>query len=87
MHNPGSRRAVQQNRGRVVEANRVIRSLSRRLGYTTMEVNRDVYEAGLHPFAREGIHYSRATGRRVGGRIGRQATAFLGGPRALKPPV
>ncbi|KAM7313215.1 uncharacterized protein ISCGN_003097 [Ixodes scapularis] len=70
----------------VVEANRVIRGMSRRLGYGVMEVNRDVYEAGSHPFAQDGIHYSGATGRRVGSRIGCQATAFLGGPRALRAP-
>ncbi|XP_037565746.2 uncharacterized protein LOC119445547 [Dermacentor silvarum] len=70
----------------VVEANRVIRGLSRPLGYGVMDVNRDVYESGSHPFAQDGIHYSGATGRKVG-RIGRQATAFLGGPRALRPPV
>lgn len=71
----------------VLEANRVIKGLSRPLGYGVMEVNRDVYESGSHPFAQDGIHYSGATGRRVGSRIGRQATAFLGGPRALRPPV
>lgn len=72
---------------RVVEANRVIRGMSRQLGYSIMEVNRDVNELGFRPFACDGIHYSRATGRRVGNRMGCQATAFLGGHRALRPPV
>ncbi|XP_072142326.1 uncharacterized protein [Dermacentor andersoni] len=72
---------------RVVEANRVIRSLSGRLGYNVMEVNRDVYGAGSWLLVQDGIHYSGATGKRIGGRMGRQATAFLGGPRALKEPV
>ncbi|XP_075545732.1 uncharacterized protein LOC142579425 [Dermacentor variabilis] len=72
---------------RVVEANRVIRSLSRRLAYSVMEVNRDVYGAGSRPFVEDGIHYSGATGKRIGGRTGRQTTAFLGGPRALKEAV
>lgn len=72
---------------RVLEANRVIRGLSRPLGYGVMEVNREVYESGSQPFAQDGIHYSGATGGSVGSRIGRQATAFLGGPRALRPPV
>ncbi|XP_037572575.2 uncharacterized protein LOC119455246 [Dermacentor silvarum] len=71
----------------VAEANRVIRGLSRRLGYGVMDVNWDVYGSGSHPFAQDAIHYSGATGGRVGSRIGRQATAFLGGPRALRPPV
>ncbi|XP_037557767.1 uncharacterized protein LOC119434766, partial [Dermacentor silvarum] len=66
----------------VLEANRVIRGLSRPLGYGTMEVNREVYESGSHPFAQDGIHYSGAMGGRVGSRIGRQAKPFLGGPRA-----
>ncbi|KAH7973154.1 hypothetical protein HPB52_022160 [Rhipicephalus sanguineus] len=61
---------------RVIEA--VIRAMSRQLSYSVMEVNKDVYEPG--PFAQDGIHYSGATGRRVGNRMGRQATAFLGGP-------
>ncbi|XP_072142126.1 uncharacterized protein [Dermacentor andersoni] len=72
---------------RVVEANQVIRSLSRQLGYGVMEVNRDVYGAGSRPFVQDAIHYSGATGTRIGGRMGRQATAFLGGPRALKESV
>ncbi|XP_070388000.1 uncharacterized protein [Dermacentor albipictus] len=72
---------------RMVEANRVIRSLSGRLGYSVMEVNRDVYRTGFRPFVQDGIHYSGATGKRIGGRMGRQATAFLGGPRALKEAV
>ncbi|KAH7971584.1 hypothetical protein HPB52_000327 [Rhipicephalus sanguineus] len=72
---------------RVIEANCVIRGMSRQLGYSTMEVNKDVYEPGFRPFAQDGIHYSGATGRRVGNRMGRQATAFLGGPSALRPPV
>ncbi|XP_070387985.1 uncharacterized protein [Dermacentor albipictus] len=72
---------------RVVEANRVIRSLSGRLGYSVMEVNRDVYGIGFRPFVQDGIHYSGATGKRIGARMGRQATAFLGGPRALKEAV
>ncbi|XP_070397528.1 uncharacterized protein [Dermacentor albipictus] len=61
---------------RVVEANRVFRSLSGRLGYSVMEVNRDVYGTGFRPFVQDGIHYSGATGKRIGGRMGRQATAF-----------
>ena len=72
---------------RVIEANCVIRGMSRQLGYSVMEVNREVYEPGLRPFAQDGIHYTGATGRRVGNRMGRQATAFLGGPSALRPPV
>ncbi|KAH7948451.1 hypothetical protein HPB52_022941 [Rhipicephalus sanguineus] len=72
---------------RVIEANCVIRAMSRQLSYSVMEVNKDVYEPGLRPFAQDGIHYSGATGRRVGNRMGRQATAFLGGPSALRPPV
>ncbi|KAM7297475.1 hypothetical protein ISCGN_022626 [Ixodes scapularis] len=67
---------------RVVEANRVIKGMSRQLRYDVMEVNREVYEAGSRPFA-DGIHYSEATGYRVGDRMGRTVTAFLGGPRAL----
>ncbi|KAG0426490.1 hypothetical protein HPB47_026400, partial [Ixodes persulcatus] len=67
---------------RVFEANRVIQGMSRQLRYDTMEVNREVYEAGSRPFA-DGIHYSEATGYRVGDRMGRTVTAFLGGPRAL----
>ncbi|KAH7947769.1 hypothetical protein HPB52_015707 [Rhipicephalus sanguineus] len=61
---------------RVVEANCVIRVMSRQLGYSVMEVNKDVYEPGFRRFAQDGIHYSGATGRRVGNRMGRQATAF-----------
>ncbi|XP_075534565.1 uncharacterized protein LOC142568563 [Dermacentor variabilis] len=72
---------------KVVEANQVISSLSGRLGYSVMEVNRDVYRAGSQPFVQEGIHYSGATGKCIGGRMGRQATAYLGGPRALKEPL
>ncbi|KAM7306275.1 hypothetical protein ISCGN_010007 [Ixodes scapularis] len=67
---------------RVVEANGVIKGMSRQLRYDVMEVNREVYEAGSRPFA-DGIHYSEATGYRVGDRMGRTVTAFLGGPRAL----
>lgn len=67
---------------RVVEANRVIKGMSRQLRYDVIEVNREVYEAGSRPFE-DGIHYSEATGYRVGDRLGRVATAFLGGPRAL----
>ncbi|XP_075526555.1 uncharacterized protein LOC142558286 [Dermacentor variabilis] len=75
---------------KVVEANRVIRSLSGRLGYSVMEVNRDVYGAGSRLFVQDGIHYSGATGKGIGGRerdMGRQATAFLRGPRTLKEQV
>ncbi|KAH6924074.1 hypothetical protein HPB50_011177 [Hyalomma asiaticum] len=72
---------------RVVEANWVIRGMSRQLGYSIMDVNRDVNELGFRPFAWDGIHYSGATGRRVGNRMGCQATAFLGGPRALRSRV
>ncbi|KAH7952578.1 hypothetical protein HPB52_024176 [Rhipicephalus sanguineus] len=72
---------------RVIEANCVIRGVSRQLGYSVMEVNKDEYEPGFRPFAQDGIHYRGARGRRVGNRMGRQATAFLGGPSALRPPV
>nr|XP_037270198.1 uncharacterized protein LOC119161787 [Rhipicephalus microplus] len=72
---------------RVAEANRVIKGMSRQPGYSVMEVNQDVYEPGAHPFAQDGIRYSGATSRRVGNRMGRQATAFLGGPRAVRPTV
>ncbi|XP_075721822.1 uncharacterized protein LOC142765136 [Rhipicephalus microplus] len=72
---------------KVVEANCVIKGLSRQLGYSVMEVNQNVYEPGTRPFAQDGIHYSGATGRRVGNRMGRQAIALLGGPRALRPTV
>ena len=40
-----------QTEKRVVEANRVIRGMSRRLGYGVMEVSRVVYEARSDPFA------------------------------------
>ncbi|XP_075729050.1 uncharacterized protein LOC142771466 [Rhipicephalus microplus] len=79
-----------QSRGierRVVEANCGIKGMSRQLGYNVMEVNQDVYEPGARPFAQDGINYSGATGRTVGNRMGRQATAFLGEPRALRPTV
>lgn len=72
---------------RVIEANHVIKGMSRRLQYGVMEVNREVYEAGSFPFAQSGIHYSGETGGRVGDRLGSQATAFLGGPRALRAPA
>ncbi|XP_075740682.1 uncharacterized protein LOC142786870 [Rhipicephalus microplus] len=72
---------------RVVEANCVIKGFSRTLGYSVMEVNQDVYEPGARPFAQDGIHYSGATGRRVGNGMGRQAIAFSWGPRALRPTV
>ncbi|KAG0423869.1 hypothetical protein HPB47_000359 [Ixodes persulcatus] len=71
---------------RVVEANRVIRGLSRRFGYGVMEVNRVVYEARSNPFT-WGIHYSGITGSTVGDRIGRHIVHFLGGPGALRVPV
>ncbi|KAM7290262.1 hypothetical protein ISCGN_026909 [Ixodes scapularis] len=51
---------------RVVEANGVIKGMSRQLRYDVMEVNREVYEAGSRPFA-DGIHYSEATGYRASG--------------------
>nr|XP_037288254.1 uncharacterized protein LOC119181171 [Rhipicephalus microplus] len=70
---------------RVVEANCVIKGLSRQLGYSVIDVYQDVYEPGARPFAQDGIHYSGATGRRVGNRMGRQAIAFLGRRRALRP--
>ncbi|XP_075737510.1 uncharacterized protein LOC142777105, partial [Rhipicephalus microplus] len=79
-----------QSRGigrRVVEANCVIKGMSRQLEYSVMEVNQDVYEPGDRPFAQDDIHYSGATGRGVGNRMGRQATAFLGAPRAMRPTV
>ncbi|CAN7978646.1 unnamed protein product [Ixodes persulcatus] len=71
---------------RVVEANRMIRGLSRRFGYGVMEVNRVVYEARSDPFT-WGIHYSGITGSTVGDRIGRHIVHFLGGPGALRVPV
>lgn len=53
---------------RVAEGNCVIKGLSRRLGYSVMEVNMDLYETGLLPqnFVQAGIHYGGATGRRHG---------------------
>ncbi|XP_077501564.1 uncharacterized protein LOC144112638 [Amblyomma americanum] len=84
---PEVQRQARETERRVVETNRVIRLLSRRLRYEVMEVNREVYEVRPHPFAQDGIHYGGATGKKVGSRIGRQATAFLGGPRALMEPV
>ncbi|XP_075534072.1 uncharacterized protein LOC142567808 [Dermacentor variabilis] len=84
---PEVRGQTYQVERRVVEANRVIRSLSGRLGYSVMEVNRDVYGAGFRPFVQDGTHYSGATGKRVEGRMGRQATPFLGRFRALKEAV
>ncbi|XP_072141015.1 uncharacterized protein [Dermacentor andersoni] len=62
---------------RVVEANRVIKSLSGRLGYSVMEVNRDLYGAGSRLFVQDGIHYSGATGKRIGGRMGRQCDGII----------
>ncbi|XP_077522968.1 uncharacterized protein LOC144133696 [Amblyomma americanum] len=84
---PEVQRQASETERRVVEANRVIKLMSRRLGYGVMEVNREVYEVSLHPFAQDGIHYGGATGKKVGSRIGRQATAFLGGPRAVREPL
>lgn len=76
-----------QTERRVIEANRIIKEMSRRLNYGVVEINREVYEAGSFPFEQSGIHYSGVTGGRVGDRLGSQATAFLGGPRALRAPA
>ncbi|XP_075737506.1 uncharacterized protein LOC142777093 [Rhipicephalus microplus] len=72
---------------KVVQANCVIKGLSQQLGCSVMEVNQDVYEPGARPFAQDGTHNSSAMGRRVGNRMGRQAIAFLGGLRSLRPTV
>nr|XP_037288231.1 uncharacterized protein LOC119181148 [Rhipicephalus microplus] len=61
---------------KLVEADCVIKGLSRQLGYSVMEVNQDVYEPGARLFAQDGIHYNGVMGRRVGNRMGRQATVF-----------
>ncbi|XP_077516718.1 uncharacterized protein LOC144127623 [Amblyomma americanum] len=84
---PEVQRQASETERRIVEANRVILLMSRHLRYGVMEVNREVYEARPHPFAQDGIHYGGAADKRVGRRIGRQATAFMGGPRALREPV
>ena len=76
-----------QTERRVIEANRIIKGMSRQLKYGVVEINREVYEAGSLPFEQSGIHYSGVTGGRVGDRLGSQATAFLGGPRALRAPA
>ncbi|CAN8011006.1 unnamed protein product [Ixodes pacificus] len=72
---------------RVIEANRVIKGLSRRLEYGIKEINWEVYADGSCPFTRGGIHYSPDTGRRVGERLGRHVAAFLGTHRARRAPV
>ncbi|KAH6920371.1 hypothetical protein HPB50_028638 [Hyalomma asiaticum] len=80
---------------RVVEANRVIRGMSRQLGYTIMDVNRDVNELGFRPFAWDGIHYSGATGRRAAildaaTRVGEEVAAMLShmrGRRGSRPAI
>ncbi|KAG0424638.1 hypothetical protein HPB47_028145, partial [Ixodes persulcatus] len=46
---------------RVIEANRVIKGMSRRLGYGVKEINWEVYADGSCPFTRGGIHYSPDT--------------------------
>lgn len=52
-----------------------------------MDVNTDMYEAGPHPFAQEGIHYSVAAGKKAGvGYIARQ-WIFIAGAKALRAPV
>ncbi|XP_077500050.1 uncharacterized protein LOC144110842 [Amblyomma americanum] len=84
---PEVQKQASETERRIVEANRVIRLMSLRLRYGVMEVNKEVYEARPHPFAQDGIHYGGSTGKRVGSRIGRQATAFVGRPRALREPV
>nr|XP_037270311.1 uncharacterized protein LOC119161913 [Rhipicephalus microplus] len=61
---------------RVVETNCVIKGISWKLECSVMEGNQDVYEPGARFFARDGIHYTGATGRRVANRKRRQATAF-----------
>lgn len=71
---------------RVVEANRVIRGLSRRFEYGVMKVNRAVHEARSDPFTM-GIHYSGTTGSTVGDRIGCHIIHFLRSPGALRAPV
>ncbi|XP_077507387.1 uncharacterized protein LOC144118085 [Amblyomma americanum] len=81
---PEVQRQASETERRVVEANRVIRLMSRRLRYGATEVNREVYEVRPHPLAQDGIHYGGATGKRLGSRIGRQATAFFLGSRALR---
>ncbi|CAN7949379.1 unnamed protein product [Ixodes pacificus] len=72
---------------RIIEANRVMKGLSRRLEYGIKEINWEVYADGSCPFTRGGIHYSPDTGRRVGERLGRHVAAFLGTHRARRAPV
>ncbi|XP_077490842.1 uncharacterized protein LOC144101553 [Amblyomma americanum] len=84
---PEVQRQARETERRIIEANRVIRLSSRRLRYEVMEVNSEVYEARPHPFAQDGIHYDGATAKRVCSRIGRQATAFFWGPKALREPL
>ncbi|KAH7986693.1 hypothetical protein HPB52_024796 [Rhipicephalus sanguineus] len=67
---------------RVIEANCVIRGMSRQLGYSVMEVNKDVYEPGFRPFAQDDIHYSGATGRRLEDVL---SAKEVNGPRLRRP--
>ncbi|CAN7949932.1 unnamed protein product [Ixodes pacificus] len=76
-----------QTERRVIEANRIIKGMSRELKYGVVEINREVYETGSFLFEQSGIHYSGVTGGRVGDRLGSQATAFFGGSRALRAPA
>ena len=87
MHDPEVRGQSLRTERRVIEANRIFKGMSRQLKYGVVEINREVYEAGSFPFEQSGIHYSGVPGGRVGDRLGSQATAFLGGPRALKAPT
>ncbi|KAH7994260.1 hypothetical protein HPB51_026440 [Rhipicephalus microplus] len=53
-----------------------------------MEVNQDVYEPGARPFAQDDIHYSSATGRRVGSRVPlMQHTSLCLPPVSEVPPL
>ncbi|KAM7313160.1 hypothetical protein ISCGN_003049 [Ixodes scapularis] len=63
---------------RVIEANRVIKEMGRRLEFGVKEINREVCAAGSCPFTRSGIHCSPDTGRRVGERLGQHVAAFWG---------
>ncbi|KAG0444333.1 hypothetical protein HPB47_013912, partial [Ixodes persulcatus] len=62
---------------RVVEANRVIRGISRRFEYGVIEVNRVVYEALSDPFTWD-IRYNETTGSTVGDRVGHHIVHFSG---------
>lgn len=64
---------------RVVNANGVIKRMSRRLEYGVVDINKEVNEARSDPFP-YGVHYSGDLGGRVGDRLGRRAAVFLDGP-------